>query len=116
MVIGDRAVGLSDLSCPILIFVGEADYFAPPPLVRRIVEAAPKAPVYECSLPVGHFGLPVSSHAKAKTWPGVAAWVRWSTGEQDSLPDYIHRQADNVRAVRAAQFRKVIACRALRLK
>jgi putative long chain acyl-CoA synthase len=88
-VIGDRAVGLSDLDIPILIFVGEVDSFASPASVRRIVGAAPKATVYECSLPVGHFGLPVSSHAKAKTWPGVSAWVRWTT-EHVPLPDYIH--------------------------
>ena len=44
--------------------------------------------MYECVLPVGHFGLPVSSYAKTKTWPGVAAWVRWNT-EHAALPDYI---------------------------
>jgi putative long chain acyl-CoA synthase len=89
LVVGDRTVGLSDLDCPILLFVGEADTFAPPPLVRKIVHAAPRAEVYECSLPVGHFGLTVSSHAKARTWPGVAAWVRRNSGGPEELPDYL---------------------------
>jgi putative long chain acyl-CoA synthase len=91
LVIGDRTVGLADLDCPILVVVGEADSFAPAPMVRKIVTAAPKAEVWECTLPVGHFGLPVSSHAKAKTWPGVAAWVRRNSGGEQVLPDFLHR-------------------------
>jgi putative long chain acyl-CoA synthase len=90
VVIGDRAVGFADISCPILIFVGEADFLAQPPMVRAVGCAAPNAEIYECTLPVGHFGLPVSSHAKQKTWPGIGAWTRWSAGDGD-LPDYIHR-------------------------
>jgi putative long chain acyl-CoA synthase len=88
LVIGHRAVGLSDVTCPVLVFIGESDQFGPGPLVRQIVKAAPKAEVYECTLPVGHFGLPVSSHARTQTWPGVGAWVRWCADETP-LPDYI---------------------------
>jgi len=87
-VIGDRTVGLSDITCPVLIFIGEADSFAPVPAVRAIAQAAPKAEVYECLLPVGHFGLPVSSHAKAKTWPGVVAFTQWCL-DGTGLPAYI---------------------------
>ncbi|HEY5855211.1 MAG TPA: AMP-binding protein [Aldersonia sp.] len=90
IVIGDRTVGLADITCPILAFIGEADPFATPSMVRRITTAAPNAELFECVLPVGHFGLPVSSHAKAKTWPGVAAFVRWSVDREAALPDYIH--------------------------
>jgi putative long chain acyl-CoA synthase len=90
LVIGDRTVGLADITCPVLLFIGEADQFGPAPLVRRIVDAAPKAEVYECVMPVGHFGLPVSSYARKQTWPGVGAWVRWCA-EGTPLPDYIHR-------------------------
>ncbi|HEY5856320.1 MAG TPA: AMP-binding protein [Aldersonia sp.] len=90
LVIGERTVGLSDITCPILTFIGESDEFATPSMVRRIVTAAPKSDVYECVLPVGHFGLTVSSYAKRKTWPGVAAWVHWATGE-GNLPDYVQR-------------------------
>lgn len=109
VVIGDRTVGLSDITCPILIFIGEADQFGPAPLVRRIVAAAPKAPVYECVLPVGHFGLPVSSYAKNRTWPGTAAFIRWSVGEAE-LPDYIHRlSADDVEPGDASMDRSPLA-------
>ena len=89
VVIGDRTVGFADITCPILTFVGEADFLAPPATVRAVRRAAPNADIHECTLPVGHFGLPVSSHAKQKTWPGIGAWVRWTNGEGD-LPDFIH--------------------------
>ena len=88
VVIADRTASLSDITCPILVFVGEADVLAPPAVVRTIGQAAPNADVYEVSLPVGHFGLPISSHAKQKTWPGIAAWVRWIEGGS-ALPEYI---------------------------
>ena len=94
LIIGGRTVGLADLTCPVLLFIGEADVFGPGESVRQIVQAAPKAAVYECVLPVGHFGLPVSSHARKQTWPGVAAWARWcagDAGDRPELPDYIHR-------------------------
>ncbi|HET7735909.1 MAG TPA: alpha/beta fold hydrolase [Nocardioidaceae bacterium] len=94
-VIGDRAVGLTDLTGPILIFVGEADTLAPPDSVRAIVRAAPRAEVYESVSPAGHFGLVVSGQAKKRTWPSVAAWVDWlSAGGSAaglSAPDPLRR-------------------------
>ena len=94
MVIGDRTIGFADITCPILIFVGESDFIAPPATVWIIGRAAPNAEIYECSLPVGHFGLPVSSHAKPTTWPGVGAWVRWTAGKR-KLPDSLHELLPN---------------------
>src|SRR5690606_35483165 len=58
-VIGDRLVTLADITCPVLTFVGEVDEIASPPMVRGIRRAAPRARVYEASLPAGHFGLVV---------------------------------------------------------
>nr|WP_161101468.1 AMP-binding protein [Actinomadura rayongensis] len=73
--IGDRLVTLADLSCPVLTFVGEVDEIAPPPMVRGIRRAAPRAPVYEAPLRAGHFGLVVGTLAMAQTWPAVAEWA-----------------------------------------
>ena len=89
VVIGERTVGFADITCPVLVFIGEADVLAPSATVRAVGHAAPNAEIYECVLPVGHFGLPVSSHAKRKTWPGIAAWARWIDGDGE-LPDYVH--------------------------
>ncbi|GAA2726793.1 AMP-binding protein [Actinocorallia aurantiaca] len=80
-VIGDRMVTLADIDCPVLAFVGEVDEIAPPPMVRGIVRAAPRAEVYEACQRTGHFGLVAGSHAAASTWPVVAAWVHWREGQ-----------------------------------
>lgn len=86
--IGDRLVTLADITCPVLTFVGEVDEIATPPMVRGIRRAAPRAPVYEASLPAGHFGLVVGSLAVARTWPAVAAWTHWLAGDGDP-PDIV---------------------------
>ncbi|MFI0411596.1 AMP-binding protein [Actinomadura sp. 3N508] len=87
-VIGDRLVTLADITCPVLTFVGEVDEIAPPPMVRGIRRAAPRAQVYEASLRAGHFGLVVGSLAIARTWPAVAGWAKWRAGE-GLLPDIV---------------------------
>ncbi len=85
-VIGDRMVTLADLTCPVLVFTGEVDEFAPPPTVRAVVHAAPRAEVYERALSTGHFGLVVGSKAAATTWPAVADWLEHVDGD-GPLPD-----------------------------
>ena len=80
-VIEDRLVTLADITCPILSVVGTVDQIAPAAGVRAIVQAAPRAEVYELALDAGHFGLVVGSVAGARTWPVVAAWARWQNGE-----------------------------------
>jgi putative long chain acyl-CoA synthase len=85
-VIEDRLVTLADIACPILSFVGTVDEIAPAPGVRAIRNAAPRAEVYEAALPAGHFGLVVGSKSNEITWPTVAAWARWRSGEGE-LPE-----------------------------
>lgn len=80
VVIGDRTVTLADIQCPILAFSGSSDTIAPPPSVRAIRSAAPRAQSYEFRLPTGHFGLVAGSRAQNETWPAVDAWLRWQEG------------------------------------
>ena len=61
-VIDDRLVTLADIDVPILTFVGATDTIGHPDAVRAIRRAAPRAEVYEVTLPTGHFGLVVGSH------------------------------------------------------
>ena len=75
-----QLVTLSDITCPVLAFVGEVDDIGQPPSVRGIKRAAPKAEVYETMLRAGHFGLVVGSKASTVTWPTVADWVLWVSG------------------------------------
>jgi putative long chain acyl-CoA synthase len=85
-------VTLTDITVPILAVVGEVDDIGQPAAVRGIQHAAPNADVYEFSIRTGHFGLVVGSKAAVQTWPTVAAWVKWLSGEGD-LPDGIARMA-----------------------
>ncbi|MTD44401.1 AMP-binding protein [Conexibacter sp. W3-3-2] len=85
-VIDERLVTLADIACPCLCFVGEVDEIAPPPAVRAIQRAAPRAKVYEKSLRAGHFGLVVGSTAGRESWPAVAEWLQWCDGGKQGPP------------------------------
>lgn len=76
-----QLVTLTDITCPVLAFVGEVDDIGQPPAVRGIRRAAPNADVYEYLLRAGHFGLVVGSKAAEETWPTVAGWVLWLSGD-----------------------------------
>src|ERR1700758_4745205 len=79
--INGQMVTLTDITCPILAFVGEVDDIGQPAAVRGIRRAAPNAEVFERTIRTGHFGLVVGSRAARESWPTVAEWVRWlSTG------------------------------------
>jgi len=89
--IEDRLVTLADMTCPVLTFVGETDEIAPPRSVRAVVSAAPRAKIYEKPLKAGHFGLVVGSTAVNVTWPTVAAWTKWRSGEGE-MPEGVERR------------------------
>ncbi|OBG25644.1 acyl-CoA synthetase [Mycobacterium sp. E3198] len=79
--INGQMVTLTDITCPVLAFVGEVDDIGQPASVRGIRRAAPNAEVYERPIRTGHFGLVVGSRAARESWPTVAEWVQWlSTG------------------------------------
>lgn len=80
-VIKGDLVSLSEITCPVLAFVGEADDIGQPAAVRGIVRAAPEAEVYESTLPVGHFGLVVGSTSGERTWPTTGEWVNWISSD-----------------------------------
>ncbi len=88
-----QLVTLTDITCPILAFVGEVDDIGQPPAVRGIRRAAPNTDVYEYLLRAGHFGLVVGSKAAEQTWPTVADWVLW-LAEQGPKPAGIVPMAD----------------------
>ena len=75
-----RLVTLADIDVPVLSVVGAADTIGHPDSVRAIARAAPRADVYELTLPTGHFGLVVGSTASSITWPAVADWIAWRSG------------------------------------
>ncbi len=95
-VIEGRLVTLVDMTCPVLVFVGETDDIAPANSVRAVRRAAPRAEVYEVALPAGHFGLVVGSVSVKITWPQVARWAcfRDRTDGEGKLPEGIEPLSD----------------------
>ena len=85
--INGQLVTLTDITCPVLAFVGEVDDIGQPASVRGIKRAAPSADVYETTLRAGHFGLVVGSKAAEITWPTVADWVLWLSGRGHQPPN-----------------------------
>src|SRR6202034_2999587 len=91
--VNGQMVTLTDITCPVLAFIGEVDDIGQPASVRGIRRAAPNAEVYESTIRTGHFGLVVGSKAAQHGWPTVAEWVRWlSTG--GDKPENIDLMAD----------------------
>ncbi len=78
--INGQLVTLTDITCPVLAFVGEVDDIGQPASVRGIRRAAPDADIYQTMIRTGHFGLVVGSKAATATWPTVADWVLWQSG------------------------------------
>jgi putative long chain acyl-CoA synthase len=91
--INGQLVTLTDISCPVLAFVGEVDDIGQPAAVRGIRRAAPNADVYEYLIRTGHFGLVVGSRAAQETWPTVADWALWIS-ENGEKPTDIFPMAD----------------------
>ncbi|KAA1251695.1 AMP-binding protein [Mycobacterium simiae] len=79
-VIDGTLITLAEITCPVLVFLGEVDNIGQPASVRGIVRAAPRAEVSEAPLRAGHFGLVVGSTAATRTWPTVGNWVLWQDG------------------------------------
>jgi putative long chain acyl-CoA synthase len=101
-VVDERLLTLADIRCPILSVVGSVDEIAPPAGVRAIRQAAPRADVYELTLPAGHFGLVVGSTSNQVTWPTVAGWAHWRDGEGE-LPEGVAEVGDEPAADLVAQ-------------
>src|ERR1700744_3478762 len=91
-----QMVTLTDITCPVLAFVGEVDDIGQPASVRGIRRAAPNAEVYECIIRTGHFGLVVGSRAAQQSWPTVAEWVEWlaTSGDKPGSIDLMADQAE----------------------
>lgn len=88
-VVEGQTVTMADITCPLLVFVGEKDDIARPPVVRSVTDAAPRAEIWEASIDAGHMGLVVGSRALRDTWPTVVSWMNWREG-RGNRPEGVH--------------------------
>ncbi|WP_238219062.1 alpha/beta fold hydrolase [Tsukamurella pulmonis] len=93
------AVSLASITSPVLAFVGLSDQIGRPSAVRGILQAAPKAKVYEAQVSAGHFGLVVGSSAGGVTYPTVSQWIRWLEGRGGQPENVAEMQPDDGRDV-----------------
>ncbi len=106
-VIEDRLLSLADIAVPVLSVVGTVDDIAPAGGVRAIRQAAPRADVYELAIQAGHFGLVVGSLSSTVTWPTVAAWAHWRSGDGE-LPRNVTPITDEGAVELAPQVRTTV--------
>jgi putative long chain acyl-CoA synthase len=92
-VIDGRTVSLTDITCPILYFVGLTDDIARPASVRAIHDAVAGCQVHGVDVPAGHLGIVVGGRALGITWPTVTQWIAWLEGARD-LPDTLQEKDD----------------------
>ncbi len=94
-VVNGVSVTLSDVTVPILYFVGERDDFARPPSVRAVKKVVSSEELHEVSVSAGHFGLVVGSRSLKEVWPTTIEWVKWRCGRGEkpaSLADIRARE------------------------
>lgn len=81
LVVGGRAIGLSDLRLPMLVVVNAADEIAPPQAVTPLVEAVGDRDLRlieypgETGVGLQHLALLVGRQAHARIWPEILGWM-----------------------------------------
>jgi polyhydroxyalkanoate synthase len=75
MTLGDHAVKLDAITCPLLLLVAEHDHLVPPSSTLVLEEKVSSKNVESMSINAGHIGLAVSTKAHRQLWPNAANWI-----------------------------------------
>jgi polyhydroxyalkanoate synthase len=75
MTLGDHAVKLDAITCPLLLLVAEHDHLVPPSSTLTIKKQVSSKNVESMSINAGHIGLAVSTKAHRQLWPDAANWI-----------------------------------------
>lgn len=73
--IGDRALDLKNISCPVLNVYALQDHLVPPDASRALKGRTSSKDYTELSFPGGHIGIYVSGKAQAQVTPAISTWL-----------------------------------------
>ena len=83
MELGETAVRLSQIECPILMLVAENDHLVSPAATTALARYVSSEDVTTMTVEAGHIGLAVSSKAHRTLWPEASEWIaRRSTSKK----------------------------------
>jgi len=86
LVVAGRTVSMTDITVPVLYFVGRRDQFARPASVHAVSKVVPHDDVVGFSIDTGHLGLIVGTKARDEVFPRLHAWVQAKPGRQTDSP------------------------------
>jgi polyhydroxyalkanoate synthase len=75
MKLGDAAVHLESITCPLLLLVADQDHLVPASSTLALEQHVGSDEVESLSINAGHIGLAVSSKAHRQLWPAAAHWI-----------------------------------------
>ncbi len=75
LTLGEAAVRLREIRCPLLLLVANQDHLVPPRSTLAIEKHVGSTDVQSMSIAAGHIGLAVSSKAHRDLWPRATQWV-----------------------------------------
>lgn len=75
MLLGEKAVKLAAITCPLLLLVAEHDHLVPPDSSLALERYVSSTHVKSMSINAGHIGLAVSTKAHRQLWPQAADWI-----------------------------------------
>jgi polyhydroxyalkanoate synthase len=73
--LGEPAVDLKKITCPLLLLAAKADHLVPPSQTMGILPCVGSKDTKAMEIDAGHVGLAVSSKAHQQFWPEVTQWV-----------------------------------------
>ena len=73
--LGDRAVDLGRIDCPLLLLTAKSDHLVPPASTERLQAHVASRDVTASMMDAGHVGLVVSGRAHRAFWPNAVGWL-----------------------------------------
>ncbi|REJ91114.1 MAG: class III poly(R)-hydroxyalkanoic acid synthase subunit PhaC [Planctomycetota bacterium] len=75
MRLGEEAVRLETIRCPLLLLVSEQDHLVPPGSTLALERSVQSTDVKAVTINSGHVGLAVSSKSHRELWPQAVQWL-----------------------------------------